>query len=135
MTKQYQGACLCNQVSYQVDGEFDSFYLCHCKHCQKGTGSAHAANLFSSKAQLKWQKGEHKIKSFQLEGTRHMRSFCIECGSALPNMQFEGKLLVVPAGSLNTQISIKPNAHLFCQSRANWDDQLALVREFDNFPS
>lgn len=131
---QHQGSCLCKQVSYQVKGDFESFFLCHCQHCQKDTGSAHAANLFSTSATLQWQSGQTKVKTFNLEGTRHTRSFCEDCGSALPNMQFEGKLLVVPAGSLDTPTPIKPNAHLFCQSKANWDDALELIMGFDNFP-
>ena len=131
---QHQGTCLCKQVSYQVKGDFESFFLCHCQHCQKDTGSAHAANLFSTSATLQWQNGQTKVKTFNLEGTRHTRSFCEDCGSALPNMQFEGKLLVVPAGSLDTPTPIKPNAHLFCQSKANWDDALELIMGFDNFP-
>ena len=131
---QHQGSCLCKQVSYQVKGDFESFFLCHCQHCQKDTGSAHAANLFSTSATLQWLKGQTKVKTFNLEGTRHTRSFCEDCGSAMPNMQFEGKLLVVPAGSLDTPTPIKPNAHLFCQSKANWDDALELIMGFDNFP-
>ena len=49
------GSCLCGTVRFKVEGEFDSFYLCHCQHCQKDTGSAHAANLFSSSAKLIWE--------------------------------------------------------------------------------
>lgn len=131
---QHQGSCLCQQVSYQVAGDFDSFYLCHCKHCQKDTGSAHGANLFSQSAKLQWQRGQDLIKTFKLDGTRHMRSFCSHCGSALPHLQFEGKLLVVPAGSLDTAIAIKPNAHLFCRSKANWDEALEHIIGFDHFP-
>ncbi len=40
---------------------------------------------------------EDKVRSFTLAGTRHTKAFCTECGSALPNLQMDGKLLVVPA--------------------------------------
>src|SRR3546814_15522895 len=46
----HAGSCLCGAVHYQVDGAFEQFYLCHCRHCRKDTRSAHAANLFSSHA-------------------------------------------------------------------------------------
>jgi hypothetical protein len=35
-----------------------------------------------------------------------------------------GKLLMVPADSLNIQLTIKPDAHIFNASKANWDKSL-----------
>lgn len=135
MSQKHSGSCLCEQVKFEIHGDFESFFLCHCKHCQKDTGSAHAANLFSSKAQLIWLTGQDKVKTFVLPNTRHTKSFCQECGSALPNQQMDGKLIVIPAGSLDTEISIKPNAHIFCSSRASWTSELELVKKFEKFPS
>lgn len=135
MNKTYQGSCLCKTVSFQIEGSFESFFLCHCKFCQKDTGSAHAANLFSTKAKLKWSLGKEKIKTFNLPETKHVKSFCSECGSALPSEQMNGELLVVPAGSLDTEISIKPTAHIFLSSKAAWSDKLDLVQKFEKFPS
>jgi len=40
------GSCLCKKINFEIEGEFDSFYLCHCGRCRKDTGSAHAANFF-----------------------------------------------------------------------------------------
>ena len=53
----YKGSCLCGEVTFEIEGDFDNFYLCHCERCRKDTGSAHAANLFSSTAKLKWLSG------------------------------------------------------------------------------
>ncbi|WP_316042302.1 hypothetical protein [Idiomarina sp. OT37-5b] len=36
----YSGSCLCGKVTFEVTGEFDRFYLCHCQHCQKDNGGA-----------------------------------------------------------------------------------------------
>jgi len=135
MKNNYSGSCLCEQVKFEIEGNFESFFLCHCKYCQKDTGSAHAANLFSTSAQLKWVSGKDHIKTFNLSPTRHTKSFCKECGSALPNHQMEGKLLVVPAGSLNTELLKKPDAHIFCSSKASWDEGLENVKKFEKFPS
>jgi hypothetical protein len=134
MNTKYLGSCLCGQVRFEVDGKFEQFYLCHCEYCRKDTGSSHAANLFSSTAQLKWISGQEKITSFNLPSTLHSRSFCSACGSALPNVQMHGKLLVVPAGSLNSEIVIRPNAHLFMSSKADWDDALEKLPSFETFP-
>ncbi len=135
MSKTHSGSCLCGAVRYEIDGEFERFYLCHCEHCRKDTGSAHAANLFSSQASLKWLTGQHKITFYNLPNTRHGRNFCSVCGSALPNMQAEGKLLVVPAGSLDTVIANKPDAHIFMSSKAGWDSDLEMIAKMEKYPS
>jgi len=46
-----------------------------------------------------------------------------------------GKLLVVPAGSLDSAVPIKPNAHIFVSSRAGWDDALEKIPTVDRFSS
>ena len=120
----HSGSCLCAAVRFQVDGDFQSFYLCHCGHCRKGSGSAHSANLFSATATLRWLSGEDKVARFTLAPTRHSRAFCSVCGSALPDLQVEGTLLVVPAGSLDSEVPMRPMAHIFCTSRATWDHEL-----------
>ncbi len=135
MDNKYLGSCLCEVVQYKIEGGFESFYLCHCKYCQKDTGSAHAANLFSTKATLSWIAGQDKVKTFTLPSTRHTKSFCQNCGSAVPSLQMEGQLLVVPAGSLNSDIAVKPNAHIFCSSKACWDEALETIKRFEKFPS
>lgn len=135
MTNKHSGSCLCEQVKFDIEGNFESFFLCHCKHCQKDTGSAHAANLFSTSAKLNWISGQDQITTYVLPPTRHTKSFCQTCGSALPNLQMDGKLLVVPAGSLNTEVSIKPNAHIFLSSQAEWCKHLDQAARFEKFPS
>jgi hypothetical protein len=135
MNHTHQGSCLCGQIRFEIDGDFERFFLCHCQHCRKDTGSAHAANLFSSSATLKWTSGEDHVTQFTLPGTRHSRSFCRTCGSAVPMLQMEGALLVVPAGSLNSKVGIKPDAHIFMASRAEWDQGLERVPGFEKFPS
>lgn len=132
MNQTHFGSCLCQQIKFEIKGDFESFYLCHCKYCQKDTGSAHGANLFSTSAQLTWLSGEAKVKSFNLVGTRHSKSFCADCGSAMPSQQ--GPLLVVPAGSLDTEFKKAPDAHLFCASKATWENNLDSIKKFENFP-
>lgn len=128
------GSCLCGTVRFEVTGDFDSFYLCHCRHCQKDTGSAHAANLFSKSARLVWRAGADAVTTFTLAGTRHNKSFCKLCGSALPSTHIAG-LLVVPAGCLDTEIPMSPTAHIFLASKAAWDGEPGEVPGFEGLPS
>jgi len=135
VNSKYLGSCLCGTVRFEVEGDFEQFYLCHCEYCRKDTGSAHAANLFSTTAQLKWISGEGEITAFILPSTRHAKCFCSICGSALPHMQMNDELLVVPAGSLNSEITIRPNAHIFVASKAGWDEALEKVPMIEGLPA
>lgn len=130
----YKGSCLCREITFEITGEFESFYLCHCKLCRKDTGSAHAANMFSSNAELRWLSGEDKVRTFQFRSTQHIKSFCSICGSAVPNIQMNGTLVVVPAGCLDSDVSLRPQGHIFYSHRANWDNFLDKLSKYDELP-
>ena len=134
MTRPHSGSCLCGEVRFRVSGAFDGFFLCHCSRCRKDTGSAHAANLFSSTAKLTWLAGADKVQSYRVPDSRHQKSFCCTCGAALPRMQLGGNLLVVPAGSLDTPPDVRPSAHIFWASRASWDAHLEDLPRYDGLP-
>ncbi|MEZ5529471.1 MAG: GFA family protein [Porticoccaceae bacterium] len=128
------GSCLCGCVHFEIEGEFEQFFLCHCSRCRKDTGSAHAANLFSHGANLQWLSGEELVQTFTLPATRHTRSFCTVCGSALP-IEIPGEsFIVIPAGSLDEEIAIKPTAHIFVGSKAGWDHNLELAPKYQALP-
>src|SRR5690554_6374488 len=95
---EHLGSCLCKGIEFKITGDFEALFLCHCSPCRQDTGSAHAANLFSTTAKLEWITLNYAIKAFQLPKSNHVKAFCSNCGSALPNLQMEGELLVVPPG-------------------------------------
>jgi len=129
-----RGSCLCGCVRFAISGRFDAFFLCHCSRCRKDSGSAHSANLFSASATIEWLAGHDLVKSYRLPESRHQRSFCGECGSALPGVQMDGALLVVPAGSLDDPITLRPTAHICDGSRAEWDRDLETVARLEGLP-
>ena len=131
----YLGSCLCGEVTFEIEGDFEKFYLCHCERCRKDTGSAHAANLFTSTAKLRWLSGQEKAKTFNFRSEGHIKCFCTNCGSALRNIQMDGKLLVVPAGSIDSDIDIKPQGHIYYANKANWDNELEKVPKFEELPN
>jgi hypothetical protein len=134
MDTKHSGSCLCGAVRFEVAGEFEHFYLCHCAYCRKDTGSAHGANLFSSTAKLQWISGADQVRVFNLPATRHRHCFCATCGSALPDLQMNGTLLKVPAGSLDSTVPVRPDAHIFVASRASWDQALEKIPRLDELP-
>lgn len=129
-----KGSCLCGKVRFVIEGDFEHFFLCHCQHCRKDTGSAHAANLFSNSAKLTWLSGEDLVKTYQVPSTQHIKSFCSHCGSAVPNVQMDGRLTVVPAGSLDDDVPIQPDAHICVASKANLDEELDLIPKLEGMP-
>lgn len=131
--KKYSGSCLCQTVSFDVIGEFQAFFFCHCSRCRKESGSVHGANLFSKTAEFSWVSGEGSVKTYRLPGTRFAKTFCKDCGSALPTVGESG-MLVVPAGSLDSDVDVKPNAHICMASKANWDHELELVPRLEGLP-
>ena len=128
------GQCLCGAVKFRISGQFERFYLCHCTRCRKDSGSAHSANLFSTTAEIIWVSGQENTKTFQLSGSRHVKSFCSDCGSALPVSKPEIGVLVVPAGSLDSQFDMRPDAHICFSSRAKWDNDLTSIETADGLP-
>lgn len=128
----YYGSCLCKKVTFEVDGEFKGFFFCHCSRCRKVTGSAHGANLFSADAKLTWKSGKEHVKTFRLPDTRFAKSFCDICSSAMPTLD-QGRLLV-PAGSLDSDVNVVPTAHICMSSKANWEQNLENVAKFPGLP-
>lgn len=134
MSGQHRGSCQCGEVTFSVEGEFRHFFLCHCSRCRKDTGSAFGANLFAPGGVLTWRTGRDAVRTFQVPGTRHVRSFCATCGAALPSLQMDGALVVVPAGALDDAVDRRPDAHICTASRAGWDDRLEDVASLDGLP-
>lgn len=129
----YLGSCLCKQVTFELTCEFKGFYLCHCSRCRKKSGSAHGANLFSTSTSFTWLSGQDGIKLFNVPGTRFETTFCTNCGSVLPTVKADGSV-VTPAGSLDSEVKIRPYYHIFMGSKADWDYDFASVPTSDTFP-
>jgi hypothetical protein len=125
-----KGSCLCGEVTFQIEGEFDNFFICHCSYCRKDTGSAYAANLFINNNALTWLSGHDKIKNFNLKHTPHVKSFCADCGSALPIKNMNDDDCAVPAGSLDDGVIKKPDAHIYTKDKASWEDHLKSTKCF-----
>lgn len=134
MSHLHTGSCLCGTVKFELEGEFKKFFLCHCSRCRKTSGTAHCANLFAPGATLTWFSGEDKLSFYRLEDTNFARTFCSVCGSNLPTDAKARSLVVVPAGCLDTDVDITPQAHIFMDSKGNWDEHLSDVPAFETLP-
>lgn len=134
MTQIHSGSCNCQRVRFELRGTFEHFFLCHCQRCQKGTGSAHASNLFSSQGKLIFFSGEEQITLFRYPESRHTKAFCQICGSGLPYIRESGQGVVVPAGSLDSPLNIQADAHIFLADKASWDHHPIQAPGFESYP-
>ncbi|MGB5833416.1 MAG: GFA family protein [Thiohalocapsa sp.] len=129
------GSCLCRAVTYALTGNLGIFQYCHCSRCRKFTGSAFASNLLVAPAHFRWEKGEAQVGRYELSGAKHFAtSFCTQCGSSLPWLAQSGKVVVVPAGTLEEDPKARPSQNLFCASRANWYREPNSLTVFDALP-
>ncbi len=116
-----RGSCLCGSAAYEVQGEPVRFYHCHCRRCRKATGTGHASNVLVQNGILRWLAGEDLLRMFKVpEAKRFTRQFCSRCGGAVPRVVAELGGVVVPAGSVDGDIPIRPQARIFWDSRAPW---------------
>ena len=135
MTEKLTGACLCGQVSYEVEGPFDAFHICHCSQCRRSTGTAHASNLFTDEDRLRWISGESLIKRFTPDKPDVIsKCFCTHCGSLVPYTSLKSGKLIIPAGSLDQQPEILPEDNIFWRDRAEWYDSVPTAKRCEQGP-
>ena len=116
-----RGSCLCGKVHFEIDSRVRRFYFCHCEQCRKLTGSAHAANLLSQPAEIRWLQGEKNVRRYDdANGRQFSHVFCVECGSALPFLNLSATALIIPAGSLDSPVDMEVTHNIFWGEAADW---------------
>jgi hypothetical protein len=116
----HRGSCLCGEVRYEVDGELGDFGYCHCKSCQKASGSAHAANCPVRRSDFRIVGGENLLREFESSPGK-FRVFCSRCGSPIyAYLSRNQEFLRIRLGSLDTTFARTPKAHTFVSERATW---------------
>ena len=130
------GSCLCGSVQYEISGEAVAFYHCHCQRCRKATGSGHASNLrVAPETCLSWTRGEELLKRYKVvEAERFYNCFCSNCGSPMPRVVPQIGAVIVPAGTLNTDPPIKPEARIFWDSRVDWSCSGDAIPVYPEYP-
>ena len=131
------GSCLCGAVRYTIHGAAQRFYHCHCRRCRKATGTGHASNLLVTPlASLAWLAGEELLRRYKVpEAERFHNCFCAHCGSPMPRAVPELDAVVIPAGSLDVEPPLQPQARIFWDSRAPWSCSGDGIPVFPEYPT
>jgi hypothetical protein len=121
MNSKYSGQCLCGEIQYSVDIEPLFAGNCHCKDCQRTSGSAFIpAMLFPERNVV--VSGEAKyFESAADSGNMHKRGFCPNCGSQLfAKFSNLPGMLGIKAGTLNEASGYVPRLDFYVASAATW---------------
>ncbi len=115
-----KGRCLCGALRYELDGPFSAMMNCHCSMCRKHHGTAFATFVVAPIGGFRWISGEERLVRYQ-SSSNGMRTFCRVCGSAGPSTLPSHGIAFAPAASLEGDLGIKPQSHIFAGSKAPWD--------------
>jgi hypothetical protein len=115
------GGCLCGGVRYEGEAEPIFMRACHCKECQRFTGSAFVTAIAVPRESI-------TITGCMTTYTRPggtsglplHRRFCARCGSPVV-VQVEGSTrMVIMAGTLDETAFFRPTANIFCEEAQSW---------------
>lgn len=130
-----EGSCVCGKVRFRVRPPFVFFQYCHCSRCQKVTGSAHSASLFVGVEQFEWISGEELVKRYELPSAKYFcTGFCSVCGSRMPWLSRNGRFVLVPAGTLDSDPGVRPEQNIYWSSKATWYLPVDELDTFDEKP-
>jgi len=115
-----KGGCLCRKVCYEIAGPLLKADHCHCSMCKKQHGAAFATYADFNQGDFKWITGEELIKVYELDSGAGWY-FCSECGSSLAGTDNE-KITSITLGSIDDDVDVKPEAHIFVESKAIWHE-------------
>lgn len=82
---------------------------------------------------IRWNAGFESIEIFRHPERDFTKAFCKKCGCGVPYINRSGKYLVVPAGSLKDEPSIKPQANLFSIEQTGWCKVGETAKSYDGF--
>jgi len=130
------GQCLCGKVSYTLTGEPLRMAQCHCKDCQRASGTGHMSLAFFKDEQMQ-VKGETKsFGSTADSGNINTRHFCPNCGSRLfSTNSAKAGLRGVAVGCADNHDWFDPGVVVYCKDRGTWDVTSTEVPNFEAMPT
>jgi hypothetical protein len=111
------GGCQCGAVRYRLDATPRGASICHCRMCQKATGSPYGAFANVPRADLVITRGAPKV--FQSSAIAE-RGFCAECGTPLTYRNLSASRISVTLGSLDDPNAVAPEFQLDAEHAVAW---------------
>ena len=111
------GGCQCGAVRYRLETTPTGASICHCRMCQKATGSPFGAFAPMPREALVFTRGAPKL--FQSSAIAE-RGFCAECGTPLTYRNVKSARISVTIGSLDDPEATPPEFQLEAQAAVSW---------------
>jgi hypothetical protein len=131
-----EGGCACGALRYQLTADPLIVHACHCRDCQRVTGSAFVLNIWIERRFV--EAGPAQPKSFKLtagSGKPHEVFFCGACATYLWSKYYAapGDTVLLRVGTLDHPEAITPDVHIFTRSKVPWLDLPKDVPAFEAF--
>ncbi len=129
------GGCACGAVRYELGATPLIVHACHCRDCQRVTGSAFVINVWLEREHVR-STGDAKPRSFLLRGGTgkdHEVFSCAACATYVWSRyeQAPGDALFVRAGTLDHPEAITPDVHIFTRTKLPWVELPARALAFE----
>jgi hypothetical protein len=118
-----EGGCDCKRIRYRMQTAPLVVHCCHCRWCQRETGTVFALNAMIEAERLIDLDGEPElIDTPSLSGRGQKIARCPDCRIAVwSNYSGAGPILrFVRVGTLDTPDVLQPHIHIFTSSKVPW---------------
>ncbi|MCD6042929.1 MAG: Gfa-like protein [Burkholderiales bacterium] len=119
----HEGGCNCGAVRFRVKSAPQRTSVCHCKFCQRRTGSAFGLGAYFLKDDFELLKGELRAYEHRSdESGRWLRTeFCPTCGSTVTwTLEASPNWRGVSGGAFDDTTWLKVERHGWTRSRQHW---------------
>jgi hypothetical protein len=137
MTTTFTGGCLCGAVRYECTAEPIAMLKCHCRDCQRATGSPYAAAILLPAESFRFVKGKLSYHlQARAKGGQHKRGFCPECGARVTGGESEDKseMIGILAASLDDPSLFQPTMDIFIEDLQPWDTMDPGTKKYKQYP-
>jgi hypothetical protein len=132
----FDGGCDCGQVRYRMTSAPLFVHCCHCRWCQRETGSAFAINAMIEASRLRRLAGKPELVDTPSNSGRGQKiARCPKCRIALWSHYAGGGDVVafVRVGTLDEPAELPPDVHIYVRSKLPWIALPADVPAFEAY--
>ena len=117
-----KGGCLCGAVRYEITGAPMMAGHCHCEHCRKSSGAAHASFAAYPVEAVKITGKLTHFKTKADSGMMSDRGFCPTCGSWVSgNPEAMPSVIAITLATLDDPEAVAPQMRFYDKRRISWD--------------
>jgi hypothetical protein len=117
----FTGGCACGAIRYECSAEPLIAFNCHCRDCQRASGSAYASGAIVPAAALRISGTPKYYGKTADSGNPVSRGFCAECGSPVLATQGTFPAYILYASSLDDPSGHRPTMDVWVSSAQPWD--------------